>query len=140
MKNSKNNVNKQAVICLCCGVVVSVVASIAISLVTALLLTKETLPIEYKGIIAVIIQYISALAGGLLVGKCTHNNKIISCGIHAAIYLFVLLGSAAVFLDGISNAAYIGVVACFAGCASSILLSGMQKSKLKKNKRNLRHR
>lgn len=138
MKNSKNNVNKQAVICLCCGVAVSVIVSIAMSLISALLLSKETLPIESKGIIAVIIQYLSALAGGLLVGKCTHNNKIISCGIHAAIYLFVLLGSAAVFLDGISNVAYIGMIACLAGCVSSILLSGMQKATLKKKRRNKR--
>ena len=127
MQNSKNSGKKSYLICQCVGIVIAIAISIVMTLISALLISKEQLPLESQGILAVMIQFLSVLAGALWVGKSSKYNKMICCGILAATYCFILIGSAILFLEGVSDRIYTGLLACVAGCAIGVLLNTIRK-------------
>ena len=127
MQKSKNGVKKSYIICQCIGIAISISITTEMTLISALLISNEQFPIESQGILAVIIQLLSVMGGALWVGKSMEYNKMISCGILAAAYCFIMVGMAMLFLDGISNRFYTGLIACAAGWILGALLSTIHK-------------
>lgn len=119
------------------GIVISILTTIALTVIFAIFITNEYIDIKLCRPIATVIHFIAVFWGlyiSLLIFKIPYHIVIITTG---ALYLLLLCNSL-LFFDGISVYAVIETIPSAAGTILAILLD--KKRRMRRNKRHLKIR
>ena len=117
------------------GLGTAMVLSVVFVGVLTLLISKESISIQTVTLATVIMQLLSAFVGCVITGQVVYESKVLASGVVALAYYVLLIGTSALFLDGISGDFWIGFIAIAAGFMAALYLSVREKSSGKRSKR-----
>jgi len=107
------------------GSVASLVSVILLSIIAAMLISKEVLPEESISTMGIITSILAAFMGAILAGRIQRSKLLLTCAGSAAAYLALTLLAKAAFIgkwDRISFPVILGILA--AGIAASFVPQG----------------
>lgn len=127
MAKSKTIQSSTITSCVIGGAIAVLLTALQSGIVSVFILNGY-LDINILGIVALIIQLISAFFGVMIGVKITANNKILAGAFTAAGYYLVLLCCGLLFFDGIKGSALIGLISCAIGYLLALLLNSKGKT------------
>ena len=123
MQKSKKGTQKTTDIPSCVtGVLAGVVISAVFISFGALFILNEYIGFENLGIVAAAIQFLSVTSACIVAGSITAEHQFLCCGATGIIYYLTFMGTAMLFLDGVSSTAITGIITTALGVAGSIFV------------------
>ena len=134
MKKAVQSGHKSKIaIAVVCGIAISCLISLLISLIGSALIARGVLGENRYGILCVICWVCSAAAGSITVLAISKPNKLSICFITVIGYLFLLIGNNVLFFDGIFQSLWKGIILSLTGMiAVFYIIAGKKGSKKRK--------
>lgn len=128
MRNTKQNKENITMFpAACIGALIALAMTAIIASLIAVFILNEYINIAGITMVAVIIQGISIFIGSFAAGKIVCDKKLPTCIITAGVYYLILLSTALLFFDGISESVFIGLVTGAIACSAAVYLCTKEK-------------
>lgn len=102
------------------GMVVGLIVMILMISIASICILNEYFTLQNLNVVAAVIQFLTVLLGCTTAGKITDDNQILCCTATAGILLFVFIGAAMLFFDGVSLRILTGVIAAILALTVSL--------------------
>lgn len=116
------------------GVSTELAISLLAAAIIATLVLGGRVSEEKMQYFAVAIQFLATFAGALIAGKTLQNRFAMTCGITAAIYCLLLIGTGILIFDCALESVWTGIVSVAAGAVAACVLCLKQPSGRRKKK------
>ena len=119
------------------GAMVSVAATVVISLIGAQMIMSEILPQEQIGYCSMVALLAGTILGSVTASGKVKRRRIVICMLSGVVYLCILLAATALFFGGQYDGFLATVITVMLGCVASALLlnskgEGRRKQRRKK--------